>query len=128
MIWPDWVACWSSRNVLDLYIDRRLTPRARARVAAHLEGCEACRREARALAPVRSAKAGLRPPPGLAEAILAQLESGAEPAAAPAGSLRLAPAQAAALVYLGLLAANHAAPGLPSQGAPGSPSLVEEQP
>ena len=119
----DRIACWSSRNVLDLHVDGRLTPKATARVDAHLALCAGCRREADALRPVPVKGGAIAVPPGLAEAILRQLEAGAEPASAPSPALRLAPAQAVALVYLAVLAAGNAAPGPVSQGLPGRPGL-----
>ena len=110
------LACWSSRNVLDLYVDGRLAPRAAGRVEAHLAACAACRREAEALKPIRLPAGSVSAPAGLADAILKQLEAGAEPARTAAPAWRLAPSQAAALVYLALLAAGNAGPGYVSQG------------
>lgn len=123
MSFLDRVACWSSRNVLDLHVDGRLTPKASARVDAHLEACASCRADLQALKPAGLSAGAVQVPPGLAEAILRQLEAGAAPAPSPAPVLRLAPAQAAALVYLAVLAAGSAAPGPVSQGLPGRPGL-----
>lgn len=117
------IACWSARNVLDLHVDGRLTARAAARVDAHLKACAGCRAAAEELRPIALKGSAVELPPGLAESILRRLEAEAEPAALPAPAWRLAPAQAAALVYLLALAAGNAAPGVPSQGLPGRPGL-----
>ena len=114
------MACWSIRNVLDLYVDARLSPSALKRAGGHLAACEDCRRVERSLRPVRVTKGSIAPPPGLADAIVKQFESQAEPRPL-IYSLRLAPSQAAALVYLGLLAAGHALPGTLHQGPPERP-------
>lgn len=110
--------CWSVRNVLDLYVDGRLTERAAARVAAHLEECANCRAEADALKPVSADLAEkVEVPEGLAEAILEKLGTEERPAPAPAlrELISLEPAQALALVYLTALIGGHALPGVPSQ-------------
>lgn len=117
------VFCWSARNVLDLHVDGRLTAGAAARVEAHLKACAGCRAAADELRPVPLKAGAVEVPPGLADSILRRLETEAEPAALPSPTWRLAPAQAAALVYLLTLAAGNAAPGTPSQGLPGRPGL-----
>ncbi|MFH1726322.1 MAG: zf-HC2 domain-containing protein [Elusimicrobiota bacterium] len=114
--------CWSVQNVLDLFVDGRLTESASVRVAAHLDVCENCRAEAEALKPIPAASAGtVAVPEGLADAILEKLRSEDAPAPVPASVdlrdfLRLRPAQALALVYFIALASAHALPGVPSQG------------
>lgn len=125
--------CWSARNLLDLYADRRLTERAGAKVAAHLTRCAECRELAGELGAVTELLAGLgevKVPEGLAESILAQL--GTEPASSrPRVSLldglRLKPSQAAALLYIGLLAGGNSLPGPASATASGprSPAALE---
>ena len=117
--------CWSCRNVLDLHVDGRLTASASAKVARHLKACAECRAEETALRPVKlPAKASaVDLPPGLADAILKAWEEGAEPAPEATPAFRLAPAQAAALVYLALLAGGSAAPGESSRGLPGRPGI-----
>jgi anti-sigma factor RsiW len=47
--------CWLVRRRLDAYHDGELSPGARARVAAHVERCEACRQELAALDRLRAA-------------------------------------------------------------------------
>lgn len=122
MTLSDWLACWSARNVLDLHVDGRLTPGMSAKVESHVKACAGCRKVAGELRPM-TFDSEVAVPPGLAEAILQDLERGAEPDEAPAPAWRLAPAQAAAVVYLGLLAAGNAAPGAASQGIAGKPGL-----
>jgi anti-sigma factor RsiW len=46
--------CWLVRRRLDAYHDGELSPGARARVAAHVERCESCRRELAALDRLRA--------------------------------------------------------------------------
>jgi len=107
--------CWSVRNILDLYIDGRLTPNAALRVKTHLASCEACREEREALAPAAMPEGGRVPvPDGLMASILEKLEQGEAPAAAPAGigdALHLSPAQALSLAYCAILLSAHALPG-----------------
>ena len=114
-----WMACWSSRNVLDLYVDGRLTAAQTARVREHLHGCAECAREERALRPVKL-DLPVEVPAGLVESILKKFEEGAEPRAFARPAWRLQPAQAAAFVYLALLASGNLAPGAVSQGLPGT--------
>ncbi len=119
------LACWSCRNVLDLHVDGRLTVSAAKKVAGHLASCSECRAEEEALRPVTiAAKASsVELPPGLADAIFKKWEEGEEPAAVAAPAFRFAPAQAAALVYLAVLAGGSAAPGDSSRGLPGRPGI-----
>ena len=66
---------WSARNVLDLYVDGRLTEAAAARVAACLERHPELKREADALRPVRvAARSGPEMPNDLAASILAKYQ------------------------------------------------------
>lgn len=110
-------ACWGARVLLDLYADGRLSPARSAQVEAHLEACGDCARLARPDAALRGLLKSLaRPqaPAGLAASILKKHEQGAEAPQAWSAP-RLRPAQAAALVYLALLAAGQAVPGPESQ-------------
>lgn len=102
--------CWSTRNILDLYVDGRLAAAQEARVARHLEACAACRKEADGLKPLAfAASSAPSAPAGLAEAIMRRYRE-AQPA--PAAPLwRLTPAQAAGLAALALLALSHSVPG-----------------
>lgn len=122
-----WLRCWSVRNVLDLYVDGRLTEAAAARVASHLKTCSACRAEEAELRPVPAGKK-LQAPEGLAESILEKLAEGSapkEPAPPLWEGLRLSPAQAAALVYIAVLAGGHALPGVYSQAHAAAPAKTE---
>jgi hypothetical protein len=65
--------------------------------------------------PVRLPKSRIEVPRGLADAILERLAEEAVPQPARRPDLRLAPAQAMALLYLALMAGGHAAPGVSSQ-------------
>lgn len=116
------LACWSARNVLDLHVDGRLTASMSAKVESHLKACAGCLALVDELRPVKF-DSEVAVPRGLAEAILQDLEQGTEADEAVAPAWRLAPAQAAAVVYLGLLAAGNAAPGTASQGIAGKPGL-----
>lgn len=123
--------CWSARNLLDLYADRRLTERASAKVAAHLTRCAECRALAGELGAVTELLAGLggvAVPEGLVDSILAKLGSAPEPERLrPLDGLRLKPSQAAALLYIGLLAGGNSLPGPASATASGprSPAALE---
>ncbi|MBI5200928.1 MAG: hypothetical protein HY925_05025 [Elusimicrobia bacterium] len=118
-------ACWSCRNVLDLHVDGRLTAKATENVARHLVDCAECRAEADALRPVPMSMkdSDIEVPPGLAEAIFKKWEDGAEPERLAAPAFRFAPAQAAALVYLAVLAGGSATSGDVSRGLPGKPGI-----
>lgn len=111
------INCWSFANVLDLYVDKRLTPFMMANVGRHLETCAGCKQLAAELAPIKAPSTAVAPPPGLADSILKAFEEGAAPAQS-AFSFRLAPAQIAAMLYLMILAGAHTAPGAPHQGPP----------
>ena len=128
-----WIRCWSVKNVLDLYVDGRLTDEAAARVRTHLKDCPSCRREAEALAPADIPSSEVRVPEGLVDSIMDRLEEESRvPAASPWAELRLTPAQAAAMVYLLLMTGAHALPGVPSQSsgpsAPRSAGLSLDKP
>ena len=75
-----------SDEIQDL-LDGRLDPAARARVEAHLEECEMCRRESRSLARIKaaaaSALAAADPPADLAAATIAALDREDRPERAP---------------------------------------------
>lgn len=122
------IRCWSVKNILDLYLDGRLCAGAAARVAGHLETCAACREAVSELGGVPTllkAEEKVSVPEGLEAAIIARLaaEAGAadedESLGAGLAGLweywRLSPAQAAAIVYLVVLAGSHALPGTVSQ-------------
>ncbi|MBI2362773.1 MAG: zf-HC2 domain-containing protein, partial [Elusimicrobia bacterium] len=49
--------CWSTRNILDLFVDGRLAAAQEARVGRHLESCPACRAQADELKPLAFAAA-----------------------------------------------------------------------
>lgn len=116
------MACWTSRNVLDLYVDGRLTAAQSARVREHLKDCAECAREEKVLRPVKF-EVPVEVPAGLVDSILKKLEEGAEPRAVLRPAWRLQPAQAAAFVYLALLAGGNLAPGIASQGLPGTDDI-----
>ena len=123
------VRCWAVRNVLDLYVDARLTPSRRAAVKAHVRDCASCRAEVEALGGAHeflaSAKA-IPVPAGLAQSILERL--GEEPALMPApGSLWPSPGQAAALAALALVLVAQRGPGLDSQAYAPLPATEESQ-
>ncbi len=111
--------CWSVRNVLDLYHDRRLTAGGEARVKLHLQACEECREEAEACAPISVPELSkVKVPEGLAESILEKLESENAPAESPmtlGETLRLTPARALGVAYCALILTAHIVPGIPSQ-------------
>jgi len=117
--------CWSTRNLLDLYADGRLTEGAAARIAAHLKACETCRLEAEAhrALPAEFAEK-VEVPAGLAEAILKKVEAG-ESAAPRLEMPRLEPAQALAALYLAVVVGGHALPGTPSQAFAQDPVKTE---
>ena len=116
------MACWASRNVLDLYVDGRLSAGQARRVREHLSRCPDCAREEKALKPMKL-ELPVNVPAGLASAILKKLEEGAEPRALPRAAWQLKPAQAAAFAYLALLAGGNLAPGATSQGLRDKPGL-----
>ena len=126
--------CWGVRNILDLYVDGRLSAARETQVRAHLDDCAACRLQAKPMLGIRALlkrSGGPQVPAGLAEAILKRLEAEPESAAAEAAepwAWRLSPAQAAAMVYLALLAAGNAGPGLPSQALLAEPPQKEARP
>jgi anti-sigma factor RsiW len=119
-------ACWGVKNILDLYAEGRLSAAREAQVRAHLESCPACRAEARPLLALRGllarAKQVPEAPAGLAEAILKGLEAPAPAEAWTGWDWKLQPAQSAALLYLALLGAGNAAPGLSSQAFAAPPA------
>lgn len=124
--------CWSVRNVLDLYHDRRLTPGVQARVKLHLQACEECREEAEACAPLSIPELSqVQVPEGLTEAILEKLESENAPAESPVRLgelLRLTPARALGIAYCALILSAHIVPGIPSQAyAEKAASVLEAQ-
>lgn len=105
--------CWSVRNVLDLFIDHRLTRDAEHWVAEHLQDCPSCRDRAEALAPVPGMRAAaVELPAGLKESILEAFEN---EETARGWTPGLQPAQALALVYCLALAGLHAVDRPPSQ-------------
>ncbi|MBI3549171.1 MAG: zf-HC2 domain-containing protein [Elusimicrobia bacterium] len=114
--------CWSVQNLLDLYVDRRLSPRRQASVAAHLKDCKDCRAIAAQMGPVPDVAKTLSrvaAPEGLAESILREINAARVTAEVKSirgrhSARRLTPAQAAAMVYLGLLTLGNMR-GIPSQ-------------
>jgi predicted anti-sigma-YlaC factor YlaD len=112
------MACWSVKNVLDLYVDSRLTPATKSRVEAHLSSCASCRDAAQALAPLKFSKCKIAPPPGLAASILRQHQNRGQVPDQAAFKWNLSPAQAAAFVYLAILTAGNIFPGPSHQGPP----------
>lgn len=127
--------CWSARNILDLYVDRRLGPRWTTRVEAHLPACPACRKAARemeGLPDQLKAALSIEAPRNLAASILKELGSPLRRGGRLRGEgldlrevWRLEPVQAAALAYCILLAAGHALPGYPPQAY--RPPAVESE-
>lgn len=119
-------ACWSARNLLDLYEEGRLTGGAERRVRAHLSACPGCRELAGESEGIKALLKGAAPPAapaGLAASILRRLEEGGPPPPIPARRplLRPDPVQAAALAGLLALAASHAlwkTPTEPRQARP----------
>lgn len=112
--------CWSVKNILDLYLDGRLTEGAAAKVKKHLDACPDCSEEAESQGGVaRFLKdAGEVPvPAGLEAAILKGLEQSL-PHEAPAERIlpRWTAAKAFAALYLIVVAGSHALPGEPSRG------------
>lgn len=111
--------CWSVRNVLDLYHDRRLTPAALDRIKLHLQACQECREEAETCAPLSIPELSkVTVPEGLAESILKKLESEDLPDESPIELwevFRLTPARALSLAYCALILTAHTLPGIPSQ-------------
>jgi hypothetical protein len=70
---------WRARRRLSEFLDGTLSERARRSVAAHLDGCEACRselRELRATVALLRSLPALDDPPYLATRILARVEAG----------------------------------------------------
>lgn len=108
--------CHSTRALLDLHAEGRLTPGKTSAVGRHLESCAACRAVA---APV-AAPAGERPAPaGLKARLLAAAKdaSARTPAPAPARALSLFPRDAAAVAFAAA-ALTVIALGLGWKGAP----------
>jgi ferric-dicitrate binding protein FerR (iron transport regulator) len=89
------MSCGADRERISLYLDGRLPAGELARMHAHLEGCEACRREKEALEAVDSlvGAAFVDHPFGEAcvEAILEKLPLAAAPPLAPARPIRFRP-------------------------------------
>ena len=102
--------CWETRNLLDLFVDGRLTHAQGHRVDEHLAACADCKTELEALKPLPlSAGAVPAVPAGLAASILRTL---AEESEAPVAQVwRLSPAQAAGLAAAALLVLAQALPG-----------------
>ena len=99
------LTCWSVKNVLDLFVDHRLTRDADHWVAEHLQDCEKCKAEAEALSPLDDLKAtAVELPAGLKESILKSFEEGQ---AVTEWSPKLQPAQGLALLYCLALAGIH---------------------
>jgi predicted anti-sigma-YlaC factor YlaD len=99
--------CWSVRNVLDLFVDRRLTRDAEHWVAEHLQDCDSCRAHAEELSPVAGLFAeAVEVPAGLKESILEAFEQGEQ---SRGWRPRLQAAQALALLYCLALAGVHSA-------------------
>ena len=67
--------CQAVQEQLSAWLDQELDEAAEAVLAAHLEGCEACRREWRQLTALDAALGNLAAPvpPGLAEKVAAQV-------------------------------------------------------
>ncbi|MBI3298730.1 MAG: zf-HC2 domain-containing protein [Elusimicrobia bacterium] len=104
-----WLRCWETRNLLDLFVDGRLTRDQGHRVEDHLAACPACALELEGLKPLPlSAGAPPAMPAGLAAAILKEFEGGAAPELP---SWRLSPAQAAGLAAAALLLLAQTVPG-----------------
>ncbi|MBI5595129.1 MAG: zf-HC2 domain-containing protein [Elusimicrobia bacterium] len=102
--------CWSTENILDLFVDGRLAAAQEARVGRHLEACPSCRARAEELQPLAfKAAAPAQAPAGLADAILRRFNERSTAPAAPVW--RLTPAQAVGLAALALLALSHGVPG-----------------
>ena len=121
--------CHSFINVLDLYVEGRLSTRRMKAATAHLDGCAACRALA---APVAETAAPVfRAPESLkARLRLAAKAAPETPAKAPASDLSLWPREArgvalaaAALALVGLFIATT---GAPSQSAGGAVAAMEE--
>ncbi len=67
--------CQEVRQQLSAWLDQELDEAAEAALAAHLEGCEACRREWRGLQALDAAlgQLAIPVPPGLAEKVAARV-------------------------------------------------------
>jgi anti-sigma factor RsiW len=105
--------CWSVRNILDLYVDGRLSLRAKHKIDSHLKKCPDCREEREVLSPVVS-RTKTAVPKDLTQSILKKLEekySTSENAFPAAEILRLSPTQAAGLAYCLLVFSAHALVG-----------------
>ncbi len=114
--------CWSVKNVLDLFVDHRLTRDADDWVAEHLQDCDACREKAQALAPLDELRSEAVPlPAGLKDSILKAFEEG-ETSAAWTPSFQ--PAQGLALLYCLALAGIHSADKPVSQNT--APTAAED--
>jgi anti-sigma factor RsiW len=112
------IRCWASRNLLDLYVDSRLTPSRRAAVKAHVSRCASCRAEVEALGGVRESLAEVRAvevPSGLQESILREFERERAEAPVTLEALLPSPGQAAAFAALALVLLAQKGPGPDSQ-------------
>jgi anti-sigma factor RsiW len=112
------IRCWATRNLLDLYVDSRLTPTRRAAVKAHVSKCAACRAEVETLGGVRESLASVPPidvPAGLQESILREFERERAEAPISLEALLPSPGQAAALAALALVLLAQKGPGPDSQ-------------
>jgi anti-sigma factor RsiW len=111
--------CWNVKNILDLYLDKRLTAGAASRVAAHLKDCESCAAEAEDLGGVSrflGQDADIAIPAGLEQAILKNLELEEDEQPVQISPPRLTPAKVFAVLYLMLIAGSHALPGDTTRG------------
>lgn len=97
--------CWSVKNVLDLFVDHRLTRDADHWVAEHLQDCDSCREEAESLSPLEDIKAvAVELPAGLKESILKAFE---EEETAAGWTPQFQPAHGLALLYCLALGGIH---------------------
>lgn len=125
------MACERVREHLSDYLDRELTPAIDHQVSAHLESCDACREEARALGALVAASAamgGRAIPRDVTDAVMAQITS--QPitvpwwrrVARPVLAVPVGAVAAAALVVLTLLS-----PQAPPGRVPMASSAVDHE-
>ncbi len=119
--------CAAVVNVIDLYLESRLSPGRTDEVAAHRDGCAACRAMGSPVLPVAPVAhpdlAALRR--RIETAMRAEPES-SQPERAPAFTEGWAPAAALAAAYAVLMLALHAIPVPATEAyAGGGPAAVE---
>ena len=124
--------CRSVANILDLYLEKRLSPPRMSRIAAHLKDCSGCRGLLEKLSPIQKKP---QMPPADFKDKLKKILADPETPLFPKDRVRLAPSRqaaqalAAAAIYICLvLIFNRLAPGAPSQQNSGHGSVVRSLP